>query len=129
MDGAAIGVKHRLVHHLRQGRVREDGVHQIGLGRLHGPGDDVALDQLGDFGADHVGAQQLAGLGVEHGLDHALGLAQRDRLAVADEREAADLDLVARVLGRLLGQADARHLRRAVGAAGDLGDVDRVQRP
>jgi hypothetical protein len=62
--------------------------------------DDVALDQLGHLGADHVGAEQLAGLGVEHGLDHALGLAERDRLAVADEREAADLDLVALFLGR-----------------------------
>ena len=54
--------------------------------------DDVALDQLGHFGADHVRAEQLAGLGVEHRLHQALGLAQRDRLAVADERESADLD-------------------------------------
>ena len=68
----------------------------------------VALDQLGDLGADHVGAQQLAGLGVEHGLDQALGLAQRDRLAVADEGELADLDLVPASLAACLGQADAR---------------------
>ncbi len=59
--------------------------------------DDKALDQLGHFRADHMGAQQLAGLGVEHGLDQALWLAQRDRLAVADEGEAADLDLAARL--------------------------------
>jgi hypothetical protein len=32
-------------------------------------------------------------LGVEDGLDQAIGFAQRDRLAVADEGEAADLDL------------------------------------
>ena len=95
---AAVGVKHRLVHHLRQRRVREDRapsarprcVSSVLAMR-------VALDQLGDLGADHVRAQQLAGLGVEHRLDHALGLAQRDRLAVADEREVADLDLVARL--------------------------------
>ena len=68
--------------------------------RLQRLGDGVALDQLGDLGADHVRAQELAGLGVEHGLDQALGLAERDRLAVADEGEVADLDLVARRLRR-----------------------------
>ena len=88
----------------RQGRPRASSRTGSGAGRSCGTdpprwppwsGDDEALDQLGDFRADHVGAEQLAGLGVEHGLDHALGLAERDRLAVADEREAADLDLVA----------------------------------
>ena len=87
-------------------------------------GDGVALDQLGDFGADHVRAQQLAGLGVEHGLDQALGLAQRDRLAVADEGEAADLDLVAR---RPCALASVRPTLatcgHAIGAAGHVADV------
>jgi len=32
-----------------------------------------------------MGAQKLAGLGIEDGLDEAFGLAERDRLAVADE--------------------------------------------
>ena len=61
--------------------------------------DRVALDQLGDLGADHVRAEQLAGLRVEHRLHEAFGLAERDRLAVADEGELADLHLVAGFLG------------------------------
>jgi hypothetical protein len=53
--------------------MREDRVHQLFLGRLQVHGDDEALDQFGHFRADHVRAQQLAGLGVEDGLDQALG--------------------------------------------------------
>ena len=64
--------------------------------------DHEALDQFGHFGADHVRAEQLAGLLVEDDLDEALVLAERDRLAVADEREAADPDVELLVLGRLL---------------------------
>ena len=97
------------------------------LDQLGGLADGVALDQLGDLGADHVRAEQFAGLGVEHGLHEALDLAERDRLAVADRRELADLDLVARFLGRGLGQADARDLRPAIGAAGDVLRVGRVR--
>ena len=37
-------------------------------------------------------AQELAGLAVEDRLDHAFGLAERNRLAVADKREVVDLD-------------------------------------
>ncbi len=33
--------------------------------------------------------QELAGIGVEHGLDETLGIPQRDRLAVADEGGSA----------------------------------------
>src|SRR6266566_2152586 len=87
VDGPPVGVKHGLVHRLRQGRVREDRSDQLGLGRLQGLGDRVALDQLGHLGADHVRAQKLAGLAVEDRLDDPLGLAERYRLAVADERE------------------------------------------
>ena len=60
------------------------------------------------------------GLGVEDGLDQALVLAQRNGLAVGEEGEAADLQLEACGLGLGLGQAHARHLRVAIGAAGDL---------
>src|SRR5579862_7665062 len=49
-----IGVEHCFLHHLRQGRMREHGVHQLLFGRLQVHGDDIALDQLGDLGADHV---------------------------------------------------------------------------
>src|SRR5205823_5110738 len=126
VEGAAIGVKHGLVHRLGDRRVREDGPHQLALGGLQGLGDRVALDQLGNLGADHMRAEQFAGLGVEHRLDHALGLAERDRLAVADEREMPDLDLVAGVARRLFGQPDARHLRPAIGAGRDVARVERV---
>ena len=120
MDHPPIGVEHALVHHLRQRRMREDRVHQLFLGGLEVHGDDEALDQLGHFGADHVRAEQLAGLRVEDRLDQAFRLAERDRLAVADEGEAADLDLVALLLRLRLGQADRCDLRVAIGAAGDL---------
>src|SRR3546814_4532533 len=56
----------------------------------------------------------------------ALGFAERDGLAVADEGEAADFHLIARLLGLLFGEADAGDLRMAVGAAGDLLLLHRV---
>jgi hypothetical protein len=127
---APVGVQHRFVHHLGHGRMREHRVHQVFLGRLQRATDDIALDQLGHFRADHVGAQQLAGLGVEDGLDQALGLAQRDRLAVADEGEAADLDLVARAP---FAFASVRPTEAtcglAVGAARDGIGLDRMGMP
>ena len=64
-------------------------------------------------------AEQLAGLLVEDHLDHALVLAERHRLAVADEREAADADVELLVLRGLLGEADRGDLREAIGAARD----------
>src|SRR6516165_11160082 len=76
-------VKHGLVHRLREGRVRKYRADQLRLGRLQGLGDCVALDQLGNLGADHMLAQKLAGLAVENRLDHAFGLAECYRLAVA----------------------------------------------
>src|SRR4051812_15338706 len=63
------------VHHLRKRRVREDGLDEIGFDQLGGFADGVALDELGDLGADHVRAEQFAGLGVEYRLDEALDLA------------------------------------------------------
>ena len=41
----------------RQGRVREDRLDEVGLDQLGGLADRIALDQLGDFGADHVRAE------------------------------------------------------------------------
>src|SRR5690242_6675171 len=103
---AAVGVEHGFLHHLRQGRMREYRVHQLFLGRLEVHGDDIALDQLGNLGADHVRAEQLPGLLVEDHLDQALVLAERDRLAVADEREAANPDLTATLLRLGLSEAN-----------------------
>jgi hypothetical protein len=100
--------------------MREDRVHQIFLGCLQVHGNDIALDQLRHFRADHVRAKQLAGFLIEDRLDQPVGLTQRDCLAVANEGEAADLDLVPSFLGFGFGQTDRRDLRIAIGAAGDL---------
>ena len=105
----------------------EDGVHQVFLGGFQRPADDIALDQLGHFGADHMRAQKLACPGVEDGLDQAFRLAQGDGLAIADEGEAAHLDVVACGFGLGLGQADAGDLRVAIGAAGDAIGFDGVR--
>ncbi|MGY3082320.1 hypothetical protein ACVWZZ_008728 [Bradyrhizobium sp. LM6.10] len=94
-------------------------MHQLFFRGLQIHGDDVALNQLGDLCADHVGAEELAGLLVEDHLDQALVLAERDRLAVTDEGEAADADLAATLLGLGFGEADGGHLRLAIGAARD----------
>src|SRR6185437_2800394 len=56
---------------------------------------------------------------VEHDLDQSLVLAERNRLAVADKREAADPDLAAALLGPRLGETDGGDLRIAIGAAGN----------
>jgi hypothetical protein len=63
-------------------------------------GDGIALDQLGHLGADHVRAEQLAGLGVEHGLDQALGSPSAIALPLPMNGKCADLDLAAGGLGR-----------------------------
>ena len=82
--------------------MREDGVDEFLLRSLEIHRHDVALDQLRDFGADHVGAHELAGRLVEDHLDEPLVLAERNRLAVADERETANADI--ELFGNLLSQ-------------------------
>ena len=91
--------------------MREDGVDQLFLGGLEIHRDHEALDQFGDFRPDQMRAEQLAGLLVEDDLDQTLILAERDRLAVADEREAPDADIDLLVLGGLFGEPDRRDLR------------------
>ena len=102
-------------------------MHQLFFGSLQIHRHHVALDELGDFGADHVGAEELPGLLVEDHLDQTLVLAERDGLAVADERKAADADVEFALFRRLLGQARRGDLRRAIGAAGNEPLVDRVR--
>jgi len=99
--------------------MREDGVHQFFFRGFQIHRHDVALDQLGDLGADHVSAEQLPGLLVEDHFHEALILAERDGLAVADEGEAADADIEFLIFRRLLGKTDGSDLRRAISAAGD----------
>ncbi len=64
-----------------------------------------------------MGAEQGPGLGVEHRLDEAVGLARGDVLAVVLERVAADLDVEALGLGGGLGQAHRSNLGGRIGAA------------
>ncbi len=116
---AAVRVQHRFLHHLGQRGVREDRVHQFFFGGLQIHRNHIALDQFGHFGADHVRAEQLAGFLVEDHLDQTLVFAERNRLAVADERETADTDFVTAFLGLRFGQADGRDLRLAISAARD----------
>src|SRR5579859_3456316 len=127
IEHAPIRIEHRFLHHLRQGRMREYGVHQFFFGGLQIHRHYVALDELGHFGADHVGAEQLPSLLVEDHFDQTLILAERDRLAVADEREAADADVAFLLLGGLLGEAHRGDLRRAIGAAGNEPLVHRMR--
>jgi len=54
----AKGVQRRLVHAFADRRVREDRGEEVGLGGFQGHGQGVALDHLGDIGADDVGADQ-----------------------------------------------------------------------
>src|SRR5262249_28277342 len=89
-------------------------------------GDDETLNELGDLGADHVSADELARLRIEDRLDEALVLAQRNGLAVAEEREAADLDVAALRLRLRFRQTDGGNLRLAIGAARYLVLVHRM---
>ena len=57
VDSPPIGIKHRLVHHFREGRVWEHRVHKFGFGGLQGAGDRVTLNHFGDLGADHMRSQ------------------------------------------------------------------------
>ena len=110
MYRAAFRGEHGFVHHLRQGWVREDRVHEVFLGQFTFARDHIALDELGHFSADHMRAEKLAGFRIEDCFDEALWLSERNRLAVADEREATDLDVVASFLRLFLRQTNACYL-------------------
>jgi hypothetical protein len=74
------------------------------------------LDQFGDFGADHMCAEELAGLFVENHFDKALIFAERDCLTITDEGEATDAGVELFLLSGLLGETDRGDLRRTIGA-------------
>ena len=90
---------------------------QFRLGCLAVHGYDKALDQFGDFGSNHMRAEKFSGFGVKNGFYESLGLTKRNRLAIANERKAANLDFKTQLFGFCLGEANGRHLRIAVGAA------------
>src|SRR5262245_47507188 len=106
--------------------MREDRDLQLRIGSFQRPRDSVTLDQLCHFGANHVSPKELSGRRVENGLDKALGFAQCDCFAITDEWEFTDLYLSSRFLRFCLRHADARDLRPAIGAAGDLRRVERM---
>ena len=61
VDDPPIRVKHGLVHGLRIVGCGKTVLHQLRLGRFRRFRDDVALDEFGHLGADHVRAEQFAG--------------------------------------------------------------------
>ncbi len=90
MQGHAVGRENRLVQHLAERRVREDGVGEFRVGQFAGARDGVAVDQFAITSAPIVAIrQQLAGIGIEHRFHRGpQPPAQSDGLGVADEREA-----------------------------------------
>ena len=117
MYHTAFGIQNGFMHALRNGRMREDCVSEILLGQLTLARDNIALDQFGDFCADHVRAEQFPGLLVEDGFYEAFRGAHCYGLAIADEGEAANLDIVAFFLCGFFSQTDAGDLRVRVSAA------------
>ena len=92
-------------------------MHQFNLGCLQGTGDAVALDHFRDLRSHHMGAEQCARLGVEHGLHEAFRLTHRNRLAISDEGEAPNLYLMPAGLGGSFREPNRGHLRPAIGTA------------
>src|ERR1035441_8745542 len=127
VEHASISIQHRFLHHLRQGRGREDGVHQFFFRGFQVHRHHITLDQFGNLDADRGADEELPGLLVEDHFDQALVLAERDGLAVADEGKAADADVDLFILGRLFGQADRGDLRRTISAAGNQQLVHRMR--
>ena len=84
--------------------MRVDGEHQLvdGAFELH-HGDSLG-DELGGLRADDVHAEDLAVLRVGNDLHEAIVAADDRGFGVAGERELADLDLVALLLGLRFGE-------------------------
>ncbi len=74
-----------------------------------------------------MGAQQLAGFCIEHGLDHALRFTKRDGLAVADEGKATNFDIVAQFFCLRFGVANTGDLRVAIGTTGNAFRFNRMR--
>jgi len=114
VDRAAEGVLGGAADRLGEGGVGVDGVDErlgVDLGRL---GERELGDEVGDGGADEVGADEGARLGVVDDLDEAVGVAGAEGLRERAEREPADLDGDAGGSGLLLREAERGDLRSAV---------------
>ena len=100
--------------------MREDGFHEFRLSKLALACHDIALNELCHFCTYHVSTKQFAGFLVEHSFDETFRLTKRDRLAIPDERELADFDLVACLLRLGLCQANGSNLRVAICASRNI---------
>ena len=102
----------------------EDRLHDVFFCCFKLTTNDIALDQLIHFCADHMRAENLACFGIKHRFYHAFRFAQSDRLTIAYEVEAAHFDIIAKLFGFGLCIANGGNLRVAIGAACDaLGAV------
>src|SRR3546814_15346664 len=117
MERPAVRCQDRFVHRLRERRMREDRIEQIFSRRFELLGYHETLDQLGDFRPDKLCTKEFPTLLVPDRLREAIGVAQRDRLAIADERDLAGADLEAELARLRLRPAD-RSEKRRVGKGG-----------
>src|SRR3546814_4897155 len=92
MQRPPLCAEHAFMHHLAQRWMREYGMNQLCFRSLKLTRDDIALDQFGHFRADHMCAEQFARSVVEDGLDEALRLTERDRLAITEDRKSTRLN-------------------------------------
>src|SRR5580704_8579525 len=74
-----------------------------------------------------MGAEKFSGFGVKNGFYESLRLAERDRLAIADEGKATAPDFNTQLFSFCLGEADRRDLRIAIGATGNHRPVHRMR--
>ena len=100
-------------HGFGQRRVRVDGARDVFGRRAHFDREGGLGDQLGDFRADHLHAEDFVGVGVGDDFDKAFGLEQAHRAPGRCERELADLDFMALLFRFVFGQADGGHFRRS----------------
>src|SRR5690606_33869177 len=100
---------------LRDGRVRVDGVADVGRLRAHLDRQRDLGDELAGMHADDAAADDAAGIRIEQQLGEALGAAQADGAAGSGPRELRHLDRDALGPGLGLGDPDPGDLRVGVG--------------
>src|SRR5436190_17273542 len=93
IEHASVGVEHCLLHHFRQGWMREHRMDELLFGCFEIHRDNIALNKLGDLRAYHMSADKRAGFFVEDHLHHALILAKRYGLAIADEGKPTNANI------------------------------------
>ena len=112
----------------RQRRVAVDDPRDLGVAALERADVDELLDQLGRPRADDVAAEQLAVLRLADDLDEAGAVAVDRARADGAVLDLADDDVVAGLLGLLLGQPERGDVRRAERRARDVDVDERVRR-